>query len=85
MFIFGTSDEPPLDPYRTKIGTGDGQALVSKDKHIKTGINNINLSKQKNNKKKSFENLNKQDPTVPYQDNLKTSSDKNYHEPLWNI
>ncbi|WP_339917146.1 hypothetical protein [Yeosuana marina] len=82
MFIFGTSDELPIDLSRTKIGTTNGQALVSKDKPIKTGINNTNLSKQKNNKKKIFEKGSKQNGTVPYQDNLKTSSDKNYNEPL---
>jgi len=82
MFIFGTTDERPLDLFRTKIGTSNGQALVSKDKHIKTGINNTNLSKQKNNKKIFFEKESKQNGAVPYQDNLKTSSNKNYNEPL---
>lgn len=82
MFVFGTTDELPLDLSRTKIGTTDGQALVSKDKHIKTGINNTNISKQKINYKKVFEKGSKQNTTVPYQDNLRTSTDKNYNEPL---
>ena len=82
MFNFGTTDEPLVDSSYTNIETTYEQVLVSKDKHIKTGINNINTSKQKNNKKKSFEKFDKQSATVPYRDNLKTSSDKNYNEPL---
>lgn len=85
MFHFGTSDELPLDFSRTNIGTSTGQVLVSKDKHIKTGRNNTNRSKQKNYKKKKSFNSEKESkpiPTVPYKDNLKTTKDKNYNEPL---
>ena len=85
MFDFGTSTEQALYPSRTNIETSTGQALVSINKHIQTIENNKNL-----NKRQSFKNLNsknsetkeKQNATVPYQDNLKTSSDKNYDEPL---
>lgn len=82
MFNFGTTDEPLVDSSYTNIETTYEQVLVSKDKHIKTGINNTNNSKQKNNKKNNFEKLDKQKIVDQYQDNLKTSSDKNYNEPL---
>ncbi len=82
MFNFGTTDEPLVDSSYTNIETTYEQVLVSKDKHIKTGINNTNNSKQKNNIKKNFEKSDKQKTVDQYQDNLKTSSDKNYNEPL---
>ena len=85
MFNFGTSSEQVLYPNHTKNRTSSEQALVSIIKHIQT-IENI-----KNNKKTEiFENLNvsenetteKLNLDVPNQDNLKTSDDKNYDEPL---
>lgn len=85
MFNFGTSSEQVLDPNHTKNRTSSEQALVSIIKHIQT-IENI-----KNNKKTEiFENLNfsenenteKLNLDVPNRDNLKTSDDKNYDEPL---
>ena len=85
MFNFGTSSEQVLDLNHTKNRTSSEQALVSIIKHIQT-IENI-----KNNKKTEiFENLNfsenenteKLNLDVPNQDNLKTSDDKNYDEPL---
>jgi len=82
MFHFGTSDELPVDPNYINIETTYEHVVVSKDKHIKTGINNTNKSKQKINNKKIFEKGSKQKPTVPFQDNLKTRKDKNYNEPL---
>lgn len=85
MFDFGTSDGQALYPSRTEIETSDGQALVSINKHIQTIENNKNLNKRKNLKNsnsKNFKTNEKQTATVPYQDNLKTSSDKNYDEPL---
>jgi len=60
MFDFGSSTEQALNQSRTEIGTGigkapylngtengtsDGQALVSKNKHIQTVKNNKNLTK----------------------------------------
>ncbi len=85
MFNFGTSDEQVVDLSHTNIETGDGQVLVSKTKLIQTGKNNTNYNKQQNLKKlnlKNPENGGKQKTTVPYKDNLKTSSNKNYDEPL---
>lgn len=83
MFNFGTTSELPLDTSYTNIETTFEQVVVSKDKPIQTERNNTNRSKQKNNKKRKFEEIeNKQNPTVPYQDNLKTTIDKNYNEPL---
>lgn len=85
MFNFGTSSEQVLDPNHTKNRTSSEQALVSIIKHIQT-IENI-----KNNKKTEiFENLNfsenenteKLNLDVPNRENLKTSDDKNYDEPL---
>lgn len=82
MFNFGTTDEQPLDSSYTNIETSYEQVLVSKDKHIKTRRNNTNISKQKNYNKKSSEKIGKRKTSVPFQDNLKTSKNKNYNEPL---
>nr|WP_282117155.1 hypothetical protein [Cellulophaga baltica] len=85
MFHFGTSTEQALYLSRTNIETSTGQALVSINKHIQTIENNKNLNKHENFKKLDSQNSKteeKQNATVPYQDNLKTSSDKNYDEPL---
>ena len=85
MFDFGVSDGQVLSQSCTQIKTSAGQALVSINKHIQTIENNKNM-----NKKIFFKNLNsnnsktgeKQKLTVPYLDNLKVSTDKNYDEPL---
>ena len=85
MFDFGTSTGQALYQSRTNIETSSGQALVRINKHIQTIENNKNLNKPKNLKNlsfKKFETKNKQDSTVPYQDNLSTSTNKNYDEPL---
>lgn len=85
MFDFGTSTEQALYPSRTEIEISHGQALVSINKHIQTIENNKNINKRKNLKNsnsKNFETEEKLVATVPYQDNLKTSSDKNYDDPL---
>jgi len=85
MFDFGTSTEQALYPSRTNIETSTGQALVRINKHIQTIENSKNINKRenlKNSNLKNSETNEKQDVTVPYQDNLKTSSDKNYDEPL---
>ena len=83
MFDFGTSAGQVVDQSCIQKETSNGQALVSINKHIQTIENNKNLNKQlflKNlNNSKTVE---KQKSTVPYRDNLKTSSDKNYDEPL---
>jgi len=85
MFDFGTSTEQVLYPSHTNIETGHGQALVPINKHIQTIENNKNNNKPQNFKKSNSQNSEtkeKQVMTVPYQDNLKTSSDKNYDDPL---
>ncbi len=82
MFNFGTSSGQVLYPSRTNIGTSDGQAVVPINKHIQTIKNNINLNKHENFKNSNSEKKENLAVSVPYQDNLKTSSDKNYDEPL---
>ncbi len=89
MFDFGTTDGQALYLSRTNIETSDGQALVPINKHIQTIANTKNLNKRENFKNSNAENENKQKSacversrSIPYQDNLKTSSNKNYDEPL---
>ncbi|WP_127025099.1 hypothetical protein [Flagellimonas beolgyonensis] len=85
MFDFGTSSGQVLYPSRTDIGTSSGQVLVPINKHIQTKENNENHSKQgdfENLSFKVFENQGKLRGTVPYGDNLRTSQDKDYNEPL---
>ena len=85
MFDFGTSSGQVLSQSCTQIETSSGQAVVSINKHIQTIENNKNRNKRgffqisNSNNSKTSE---KQKQTVPYQDNLKTSKDKNYDEPL---
>jgi hypothetical protein len=78
-----------LYPSRTKIETSTGQALVPINKHIQTIENPKNINKRQILENSNSENEDKQEstcaersPSIPYQDNLKTSSDKNYDEPL---
>ncbi|WP_406684585.1 hypothetical protein N1F78_02355 [Seonamhaeicola sp. MEBiC1930] len=82
MFDFGTSSGQALYLSRTNIETSSGQAVVPINKHIQTIENNKNLNKQQNLNFSNSESKNKQESTVPYQDNLKTTTDKNYNEPL---
>ena len=85
MLKFGTTSGQALVHYRPKIETSTGQAVVPIYKHIQTIENNKNINKQeilKNSEFKDFENDNKQHPTVPNTDNLKTTKNKNYNEPL---
>jgi hypothetical protein len=85
MFDFGTSIGQALYQSNTNIETSSGQALVPINKHIQTIENTKNKNKQrdfKNSNSKNLENIEKQETTVPYQDNLKISTDKNYNEPL---
>lgn len=79
-----TSFELVLYRHSPKIGTSSGQALVSKYKHNKTGINTINSKEEnfKNSDLKDFESQSKQSSSVPNMDNLKVSNDKDYNEPL---
>ncbi|GLU45119.1 hypothetical protein [Allomuricauda sp. NBRC 101325] len=85
MFNFETSDGQVMYLSRAKNGTSLGQAVVRNNKPIQTPKNNENPNKQKKNKRsknKPFENGDKQGGTVPNGDNLRTSRDKNYNEPL---
>ena len=84
MLKFGTSFGQVVGHNNTQIETSTGQALVPIYKHIQT-IENINSNKQKNLKKLDFndsENDLKQNSSVPNMDNLKTTKNKNYNEPL---
>lgn len=85
MLKFETSTGQALVHYRPKIETSTGQALVPIYKHIQTIENNKTFKKEKINKKEDFKNLengNKQKSSVPNTDNLKTTKNKNYNEPL---
>lgn len=82
---------PSHNPYKGSrikmfdFGTSTGQALVPINKLIQTTKNITNGKKRKKIKKKVFEieeNNAKRTPTVPYLDNLRTSKDKDYNEPL---
>jgi DNA-directed RNA polymerase subunit RPC12/RpoP len=86
----GTSTEQVLYPSSTKIETSTGQALVPINKHIQTIENPKNINKRQFLENSNSENEENGEQTactecssrIPYQDNLKTSSDKNYDEPL---
>jgi len=70
---------------RPKSATSSGQALVPIYKHIQTIENNKNINKQghfKNSDLEDFKNNSKHHRAVPNQDNLKTTKNKNYNEPL---
>lgn len=85
MFNFWTSDGQAADSSLTKICTSDGQALVSINKHIQTLTNKKNNNKQTDFKKsenENFKNGNKPQADNQFLDNLKTTEDKNYNEPL---
>ncbi|MDC6367328.1 MULTISPECIES: hypothetical protein [Flavobacteriaceae] len=82
MFDFGTSSGQVLYPSRTKNGTSSGQALVPINKHIQTIENSENLNKRQFLENSDSEYKENHLASVPYQDNLKTSKDKNYNEPL---
>lgn len=85
MFDFGTSTEQVVNRSRTNIGTSSGQALVPINKHIQTIENTKNNNKRqnfKNSKSKFLKNANKPSPLVQNRDNLKTTKNKNYDEPL---
>ncbi|MBW8244842.1 hypothetical protein K1F50_18690 [Muricauda oceani] len=85
MFDFGTSTGQVLYPSRTKNGTSSGQASVPINKHIQTIENNKNRIERQNFKNsifQEFESNGKQPGGVPYTDNLKTTRDKDYNEPL---
>lgn len=79
MFDFGTTSGQDLYLEHTKNGTGDGQAVVSKIKHIQTRENHIKRENE------SFHDVGFQEKplrTIPYRDNLRTAKKKDYNEPL---
>ena len=85
MFDFGTSPGQELYLDLPKNGTGHGQALVPKIKHIQTMENKKNNTKPhhfENGILDSLENSNKLQDSVPYQDNLRTAKEKDYNQPL---
>lgn len=85
MFDFGTSSGQVVNQSRTNTGTSSGQALVPINKHIQTIENSKNNNKRQNFKNSNFQgskNKSKQNAGTSYQDNLKTSKNKNYNEPL---
>lgn len=84
MLKFGTSSGQVVGHNSTQIETSSGQALVPIYKHIQT-IENKNINKQENLKNSDFnnsENNGKHNSSVPNSDNLKTTKNKNYNEPL---
>ena len=82
MFDFGTSSGQVLYPSLTKNGTSNGQAVVPINKHIQTKRNHINGDKTENLEFLDLKNGNKPTGSVPFRDNLKTTKEKDYGEPL---
>ena len=79
MLKFETTSGQVEVNYHPKIETSSGQALVPIYKHIQTLENSKNINKReiiKNSNFEDFENENKQSPTVPNTDNLKTTKKK---------
>ncbi len=82
LFNFETSTEQVLYPSSAKNETTNGQAVVPIYKHIQRIENKI---KQEHIKKLDDKNLKKQYKEAGsglYRDNLRTTVDKNYNEPL---
>lgn len=85
MFNFETSTELAISNSSVKNQTSGKQALIPIDKHILTIENFKNINKRENFKKFDFNNSgnrNKSTQVVHIQDNLKTSTNKNYNDPL---
>lgn len=83
MFDFGTTPEQAVYTDRPISGTTDEQAVVPKYKPFQTLENKTNKTKiSKNSTKQILKETYQQGPTVPYRDNLKTSHEKDYGEPL---
>ncbi len=81
MFQFGTSPEQVLCLDHTNFETSNEQVIVSKIKQEQTIQNN---NKRQNQKKIDLKDIDgkKQNEVGLYEDNLKTSLDKNYNDPL---
>lgn len=85
MFNFEPSSEQAVNNSTVKNQTSTEQALIPINKHIQTKENLKNKNKQRVFEKSDFdhsENGNKPSEPVHFQDNLKTTSEKNYNEPL---
>jgi len=85
MFNFESSTEQALNNSSVKNQTSTKQALIPINKHIQTTENIKNKNKQQDFDKSNFnpsENGKKPFELVHFRDNLKTTSEKNYNEPL---
>src|SRR5690606_920558 len=92
MNNFGTSSGQVVGHNSTQIKTSNGQALVPIYKHIQT-LENINSNKQENFKNSISEDIkndNKQKIAstersrgIPTTDNLNTTKNQDYNEPLY--
>ncbi|MCX2681891.1 hypothetical protein OOZ15_18205 [Galbibacter sp. EGI 63066] len=82
MFNFGTSTEQAMNDSRTKNQTSAEQALVRINKHKQTIENHNKRQNFQKSNPQFLKNKNKPTPLVQNRDNLKTSSDKDYNEPL---
>src|SRR5690606_19838329 len=83
MFNFESSIEQAVNNSSVKNQTSTKQALIPINKHIQTTENFKN--KRRDFDTSNFnhsENGNKSSKLVHFQDNLKTTSEKNYNEPL---
>jgi len=83
MFNFESSTEQAVNNSSVKNQTSTKQALIPINKHIQTTENFKN--KRRDFDTSNFnhsENGNKSSKLVHFQDNLKTTSEKNYNEPL---
>ncbi|MCM5663649.1 hypothetical protein [Galbibacter mesophilus] len=85
MFNFGTGPKQAVNDSPIKKRTSSEQALIPINKHIQTRKNLKNKNKQHVFKESDLNrsgNRNKHSEPVQFRDNLKTSADKNYNEPL---
>ncbi len=85
MFNFGTSSEQVANSYIDQNETSAEQALIPINKHIQTIKNKKNIDKRENFKNENpfkVQTMDKPAELVQFRDNLKTSEDKNYGEPL---
>lgn len=85
MFSFDTSTKQVVNNNSDENQTSTEQALIPINKHIQTIENPKNKNKPRIFEISQFnnnENNNKFAQVVHFKDNLKTSSEKNYNEPL---
>ncbi len=81
----GTKIEQAVNNSSTKNQTSTKQALIPINKHIQTTENFKNKNKRRDFDSTNFNHSkNNQKPSelVHFRDNLKTTSEKNYNEPL---